>query len=350
MIPGEFRETFPRKVRQHHVFIETPCLHPSPIMSPRSTAAPPDLDQLDSNKDKIPACQSCRRKKAKCDREQPCSQCVRFNVICLYDNGRLKPGLRAGAVEQLQRRVEALENMFIGQGVLWRKIWEAVSNSGDDVQQNGRDLERIGLDQVRDRVKDSLLQLAEDNEGSPRSVLDDVLEDSIQREAPPAKRRKMESQSSATERPTPPGHSSSAHLSPHGLPSREVMNDLVEFYFANVHHWIPILHVRKFRQQIQTTEGWDKAIYILHAIVATCIRFSHHPDAGTNEVRREMAVASRQKVILNSMESFSVENLQALVIIAFDAVGHITTVDNKFTDANRLVVAAGRQHGRLSVV
>jgi hypothetical protein len=307
------------------------------------------LDQLDSNKDKIPACQSCRRKKAKCDREQPCSQCVRFNVICLYDNGRLKPGLRAGAVEQLQRRVEALENMFIGQGVLWQKIWDAVNHSTDDVQQNGGDLERIGLDQVRDRVKDTLLQLAEDNEGSPRSVVDDAHEESIEREVPPAKRRKVEYQSRATERPTPPD-SLSAHFSPHGLPSREVMNDLVEFYFANVHHWIPILHVRKFRQQIQTTEGWDKAIYILHAIVATCIRFSHHPDAGTNEIRREMAVASRQKVILNSMESFSVENLQALVIIAFDTVGHITRLHNQFTDEKRLAVAAGRQHGRLSVV
>ncbi|KAF7169696.1 hypothetical protein CNMCM5623_002360 [Aspergillus felis] len=289
-------------------------------MSPRSSAAPPDLDQLDSSKDKIPACQSCRRKKAKCDREQPCSQCVRFNVICLYDNGRLKPGLRAGAVEQLQRRVEALENMFIGQGILWQKIWDTVSST-DDVQQNGRELERNSLDRVRDRVKDTLLQLAEDNEGSLRSVVDEIHEDSIEQDVPPAKRRKLESQSSATERPTPPGHSSSAHLGAHGLPSREVINDLVEFYFANVHHWIPILHVRKFREQVQTTEGWDKAIHILHAIVATCIRFTHHPDAGTNEVRREMAVASRQKVILNSMESFSVENLQALVIIAFDTIG-----------------------------
>jgi hypothetical protein len=298
-------------------------------MSPRSTAPPPDLDQLDSSKDKIPACQSCRRKKAKCDREQPCSQCVRFNAICLYDNGRLKPGLRAGAVEQLQRRVEALEHMFIGQGILWQKIWDTVSNSADDVPHNGRDLERISIDQVRDRVKDTLLQLAEDNEGCLRSVVDDAHEDSIERDAPPAKRRKIESQSSATERLTPPGHSSSAHLSAHGLPSREVMNDLVEFYFANVHHWIPILHVRKFREQIQTTEGWDKAIHILHAIVATCIRFSHHPGAGTDEVRREMAVASRQKVILNSMESFSVENLQALVIIAFDTVGHIASFHNK---------------------
>ncbi|GFG23199.1 uncharacterized transcriptional regulatory protein C1683.13c [Aspergillus udagawae] len=290
-------------------------------MSPRSTAAPPDLDQLDSNKDKIPACQSCRRKKAKCDREQPCSQCVRYNVICLYDNGRLKPGLRAGAVEQLQRRVEALESMFIGQGILWQKIWDTVSSSTDDVQQNGREPERTGLDQVRDRVKDTLLQLAEDNEGSLRSVVDETRDDSIEQDVPPAKRRKLESQYSATKRPTPPGHSSSAHLGAPGLPSREVMNDLVEFYFANVHHWIPILHVRKFREQIQTTEGWDKAIHILHAIVATCIRFSHHRDAGTTEVRREVAVASRQKVILNSMESFSVENLQALVIIAFDTIG-----------------------------
>ncbi|KAH2839427.1 hypothetical protein KXW08_009490 [Aspergillus fumigatus] len=188
-------------------------------MSPRPTAPPPDLDQLDCNKDKIPACQSCRRKKAKCDREQPCSQCVRFNVICLYENGRLKPGLRAGAVEQLQRRVETLENMFIGQGILWQKIWDTVSNSAVGVEQNDRDFERIGVDQVRHRVKDTLLQLAEDNGGSLRSVVDNVPEDNIERDAPPVKRRKLDSQSSATERPSPSGHSASAPLNAHDLPS-----------------------------------------------------------------------------------------------------------------------------------
>ncbi|KAL1845343.1 hypothetical protein VTK73DRAFT_651 [Phialemonium thermophilum] len=56
-------------------------------------------------KDEGPACQSCRRKKAKCTRRQPCSQCVRYNVECVYDDKRTKPGMRTGAIETLSQRV-----------------------------------------------------------------------------------------------------------------------------------------------------------------------------------------------------------------------------------------------------
>lgn len=128
------------------------------------------------------------------------------------------------------------------------------------------------------------------------------------------------------------------------------MNELVEFYFANVHHWIPILHVKRFRQQIQTPEGWDSAIHVLHAIVATCIRLVNYVDAGSYETRTQIAAASRQRVILNSMESFSVENLQALVIIAFDTVRGRKTKRHlryKFLPSNRSVVDVVHRHGPL---
>lgn len=100
----------------------------------------------------------------------------------------------------------------------------------------------------------------------------------------------------------------------------DLVYNLVEFYFANIHHWIPILHVRKFREQIQSDKGRQKAIYILHAIVALCSRFSDDGRLGSDVEKAKLAEKSRQKVILSSMESFSVENLQALVIIAFGTV------------------------------
>ncbi|KAH8705734.1 putative C6 transcription factor [Talaromyces proteolyticus] len=273
-----------------------------------------ESNQLENGKDKIPACQSCRRKKAKCDREQPCTQCVRFNVDCLYDDGRLKPGLRAGAVEQLQHRVETLENMFIGQGLLWQKIWNSINPSSRECCANPS-----SFDQYRQQVKDSFLQMTPGDEESPLEENNGEQdgEESCQQDAYPVKRRKTISQSKSTELATPSAHT----LSDHDLPSREIMNELVEFYFANVHHWIPILHVKKFRLQIQTSEGWESATQILHAIVATCICLVKCVDVGSYETRVQMAAVSRQKVILSSMESFSVENLQALVIIAFNTIG-----------------------------
>lgn len=78
---------------------------------------PSTMTQLDEG----PACQSCRKRKLKCNREAPCSQCVRlcesvfisflhnsdkFEACeCFYDNRRQKPGMKSGAVESLSRRL-----------------------------------------------------------------------------------------------------------------------------------------------------------------------------------------------------------------------------------------------------
>ncbi|KAL4893385.1 fungal-specific transcription factor domain-containing protein [Aspergillus ambiguus] len=281
-------------------------------MSPRATADEPE--QLE-NKDKIPACQSCRRKKAKCDREQPCSQCVKFDTICIYENGRLKPGLRAGAVEQLQRRMETLENMFIGQGIMFQKILDTALTGRHSDRTSGK--EHISLSQTRDSVRHTMLDMAWGATQSPPrtdnndlSEGDDVRADTNGHRA--SKRRRIQPPSTETQ---------GTELDQEALPPWPVIQEIVEFYFAKVHHWIPILHVRRFRQEIETPEGRAKSIYILHAMVATCIRFASHPDAGDVEAKAHMARSSRQKVMLHSMESFSVKNLQALVIIAFDTIG-----------------------------
>ncbi|OBT60920.1 hypothetical protein VE03_10801 [Pseudogymnoascus sp. 23342-1-I1] len=65
----------------------------------------------------------------------------------------------------------------------------------------------------------------------------------------------------------------------------------------------------------------QKLTTIFHAIVSLCIRFSNDPRVSSAEVRMKYSTKSRQIVILQSMESFSVENLQALVICAFDTIG-----------------------------
>jgi len=59
---------------------------------------------------------------------------------------------------------------------------------------------------------------------------------------------------------------------------------------------------------------------ILHAIIAVCLRFSRNEYLPDEETKSQIAEKSRQRVILDSTESFSIENLQALVIIAFETV------------------------------
>ncbi|KAL3443893.1 fungal-specific transcription factor domain-containing protein [Aspergillus insuetus] len=262
------------------------------------------------SEDDIPACQSCRRKKARCSREQPCSQCVRFDVQCIYDDRRLKPGLRAGVVDSLSRRIETLENMFLGQEILWKQMWETLHPNSQfpGVRIEEREGEESARDEIRERqeeLKRSLLQVAatrKDSDGGVEEV------------ARPVKRQRVDI-----------SVASSPEQGSNGMTAAEIIDSdllgqLVEFYFQNIHHWIPILHVRRFRHQIQSSEGRENAIYILYALIAVCIRFVNDSRIPDEDRKARVAESCRQKVVLCSMESFSVENLQALVIIAFDTI------------------------------
>jgi DNA-directed RNA polymerase specialized sigma24 family protein len=55
-------------------------------------------------------------------------------------------------------------------------------------------------------------------------------------------------------------------------------------------------------------------------MVSLCARFSNDERLGNAQAKMELSRRSREAVILNSMESFSVANLQALIICAFDTV------------------------------
>jgi hypothetical protein len=264
------------------------------------------------SEDDIPACQSCRRKKARCSREQPCSQCVRFDVQCIYDDRRLKPGLRAGVVDSLSRRIETLENMFLGQEILWKQMWETLHPGSKfpgietrETQGEGEDSARDEIRERQEELKRSLLQVAASRTDSSTGN---------EQVARPVKRQRVDiSVASSPEQ-------GSNGMSAAEIIDSDLLGQLVEFYFQNIHHWIPILHVRRFRHQIQSPKGHENAIYILYALIAVCIRFVNDPRIPDEDRKARVAESCRQKVVLCSMESFSVENLQALVIIAFDTV------------------------------
>lgn len=77
----------------------------------------PDDDDADG-----PACHSCRKRRAKCSREQPCRQCVKLNTDCMYDEKRQRPGMHTGAIEALNQRLTTLEQIFLGSALLLRPL------------------------------------------------------------------------------------------------------------------------------------------------------------------------------------------------------------------------------------
>jgi hypothetical protein len=111
-------------------------------------------------------------------------------------------------------------------------------------------------------------------------------------------------------------------LSPdQALPPYDLLYALVDLYFKHVNTWCPILHRRSTLDTLFGPSALDEADRILlHAIVATTIRFSTDQRL-TEDSRRHYHDVSKQRVLLYGLENSSVKALQALVILALDLVG-----------------------------
>ncbi|KAI0102964.1 fungal-specific transcription factor domain-containing protein [Nemania sp. FL0031] len=252
-----------------------------------------------------PACQSCRRKKAKCSRTQPCSHCERQNLQCVYDERKInKPGMRTGAIEQLNQRLTTLENMFLGQGILWQQLW---SRPGTQETAPPTPDTPDTLEARTAQLRQSLV--ATQRDGGHLGSLDPE-----QIRAAKRRRTNQSRQSSGTD----------SLLNLEGedfqLP-KDLEDSLVEIYFARIHPWIPVLHVTRFRQSLRIPPERARLKIVLRAIASLCTRFSNDPRLGDEITRSKLVKACRGAVILGSVESLSVENLQALTICAFDTIG-----------------------------
>ncbi|CAG8909750.1 unnamed protein product [Penicillium egyptiacum] len=256
----------------------------------------------------LPACQLCRKKKSRCSRTQPCVECTRSGAECVYDERRMKPGLRTGAMDQLYRRIETLENMFLGQELLWQHMWRTMYPNGALLASNEPAANIEDLARRRDELKSALLRtlssVDQKDEGQVQASSESALR--------PTKRRRT-----ATTTPFVPV---SMDGDTDGLLSTEIMTELVSFYFVNIHPWIPILHVTRFWERMQSPDERPRISCILHAIIAVCVRFSKSKELRDAETKASVAEQSRKRVILASTDCYSVENLQALIIIAFETI------------------------------
>jgi hypothetical protein len=108
---------------------------------------------------------------------------------------------------------------------------------------------------------------------------------------------------------------SSAHL------PLELINDVVLLYFIRVHNWIPILHWKHFKQKIRQQGGREQYTVILDAMVVSTLKLvareKYHLSG--DDVQR-ISSKCRESLLLKAMQSLSVKNLQALVILVFTDV------------------------------
>ncbi|TVY25090.1 putative transcriptional regulatory protein [Lachnellula hyalina] len=300
-------------------------------------------------------CELCKQRKVKCDRGQPsCGWCTRNGAICEYKE-RKKPGLRAGYGRELEQRLDRLEQVLRSHAQILESSFTNHSNSlpsDHDTPQSAPGF--TSNDGSRGHVPHAetalFLQRPSTYPGSQSmdfanampqtpsmsSLHSDVFQQGMQQpnqqhnqsHPPPHPIQTTQAQDFYSTN-QPPLASPSLNISQnqteissdHALPPYDLLYALVDLYFKHVNTWCPILHRRSTLDSLFGPSTLDEADRILlHAIVATTIRFSVDQRL-TEDRRRHYHDISKQKVLLYGLENSSVKALQAMVILALDLVG-----------------------------
>jgi len=105
------------------------------------------------------------------------------------------------------------------------------------------------------------------------------------------------------------------------LPPYDLLHTLVDLYFKHVNTWSPILDRKVLFDTFFGPSMPDEPdLVLLHAIVATTLRFSRDPRL-TSDSRNHYHTISKQKVHLYGLEHSNVRALQALIVLSLDVLG-----------------------------
>jgi hypothetical protein len=117
------------------------------------------------------------------------------------------------------------------------------------------------------------------------------------------------------------------------LPPPEVMEEVISVYFQVIQPWIPILHETQFRRRIHDPTDLPLLVVVLHAMVVATLRFVNLKGQTLSEADlTAQTTRSRSIVLLTALDRLSVENLQGLVIIAFNDVSTRPGPGSSFPD------------------
>lgn len=303
------------------------------------------------------SCELCKQRKVKCDRGQPnCGWCVRNGQICEYKE-RKKPGLRAGYGRELEARLDKLEGVLESQQHVLQQL--ASHFPGEQAAGGGGLTSPAGQSQHVPQTEAALFMqtpamyptaapIARRPSGFQSQVVGDMTQQqqasfirhasqsSLQHPTavttgpsgdmyaptnPPLESPTMNIHGSNQEFITGPEGAMSAVSQDRDFPPYDLLYALTDLFFKHVNTWCPILHRRTTLDALfgpNTLEEADRIL--LHAIVATTLRFSMDPRLNEQSRERYHNV-SKQKVLLYGLENSSVKALQALVILALDIIG-----------------------------
>ena len=284
------------------------------------------------------------------DRAQPaCGWCSRNDNPCEYKE-RKKPGLRAGYGRELEARLDELETLLHEQGRQLAEHLKAscgpvsnapISGIKDDIT-HPSGLAVSPEHQHRAIFDPQATHFGIDGtfENQPQ-VLDPTLKPSTSRQ------NSLQCLSGFQSQPLPDsqGVQASSYYTPsaqsltsphsagayHGtqslndrfalLPPYDLLYSFVDLYFKHINVWFPLLDRKSTLDTLFGPSALDEPDRVLlHAIVATTLRFSTDPRL-TAQSRQHYHDTSKQRVQLFGLENSNVRALQALIILALDITG-----------------------------
>ncbi|KIH91808.1 hypothetical protein SPBR_01307 [Sporothrix brasiliensis 5110] len=335
---------------------ETPADQPPPTTTTTETGAET-------------SCLGCRRRKLKCSRDLPsCAHCQRLDVACAYDTKKAKPGLRPGAIEALSQRIEVLENALAGRQTI-SPVPESNANGHANTTVVGilallaQELQKLNAAaaQVAPATATGTSTAAATQPrahgalhiASPSSTASSPMTAMTARTANgygqsgldshghshrPRKRQRMVDSCGNPDidlaRPLQDLAQDPA-ASP-GLPPPATLQAVVNAYFVAVQPWIPVLHETQFRRRMHDPAQRPQLTCLLHAMVVAAARYVQEGVESAEDVEGaegaengiidtdallRLAARSRSHVLLTAMDALTVENLQALIILAFHDIG-----------------------------
>ncbi|RYP70761.1 hypothetical protein DL771_005256 [Monosporascus sp. 5C6A] len=310
------------------------------------------------------SCECCKQRKVKCDRGQPsCGWCKRNSVFCEYRE-RKKPGLRAGYGKELEQRLDKLEEILKTHSEILQSSLinppthisaPSVRNSNPSLPSDHGTPREPGsmfrqAESIRTPRAETALFLQKPSTFPPTSQSLEFgmhpqtpsihsIHEGFQPQmplagiSPPNQMPSLQPSSSTQEyygatQPQAiqsPGmtiaHGQSQISSDQDLPPYDLLYALADLYFKHINTWCPILHRKTTLDSLFGPSTLDETDRILlHAIVATTLRYSTDPRL-TEERRRHYHAISKQRVLLYGLENSSVKSLQAMVILALDLCG-----------------------------
>ncbi|RSM03288.1 hypothetical protein CDV31_010564 [Fusarium ambrosium] len=251
------------------------------------------------------ACNCCRKRKLRCSRETPaCEHCRKTGYECVYESKRAKPGMKTGAIENLHRRLDALERSFASQQEALNKLQTEKDLTGD----------RSSHREQTATSNSTLLSLAQEicklsgRSSTPLSVLGG---DNVSH-----KRRRI---SSDVRHQPLHGHNVRS------LPDDSVLEQVISTYFAYIHPWIPMIHEARFHRRIRDDVGKGSLHLVLQVMVLTASRYV------SSKAVADMAMAFtkdqedlRDWVVAKATKSMSIGNGEASQ--AWSLVGALTRI------------------------